>query len=119
MKELRNQVFVFFKHINRKYKDHHGGNCIIHMLCQEGYYNMLTYLLSPANRSGMDSTELEISPKNDRHRTPLFLCFTPPAATVSSTRLLTKGGIDFICGPSVQRVKEWSRRRWKCSRRET
>ncbi len=84
MKELRNQVFVFFKHINRKYKDHHNGNCIIHMLCQEGYYNMLTYLLNPANRSGMDSTELEIAPRNDRNRTPLFLCFTPPAATVSS-----------------------------------
>ena len=84
MKELRNQVFVFFKTINRKYKDHHNGNCVIHMLCQEGYYNMLSYLLNPANRSDLDATELEITPKNDKNRIPLFLCFTPPSATVSS-----------------------------------
>jgi hypothetical protein len=82
VKELRNQVFVFFKHINRQYKDHHGFT-IVHMLCQEGYYNMLTYLLNPANRSDLDSTVLEMSPKTDRNRSPLLLCFTPPAATVS------------------------------------
>lgn len=83
MKELRNQVFVYFKFINRPYKDHHIGNTLLHMICQEGYYNMLTYLSNPANRSGLDSEVLNFMAKNDRNRIPLLLCFTPPTATVN------------------------------------
>lgn len=82
MKELRNQVFVYFKHVNRPYKDHHLGNTLIHMICQEGYFPMLNYLINPANRNDTDMNELEFSPPNERERTPLFLCFTPPTATV-------------------------------------
>jgi len=60
IKELRNQVFVYFKSINRRYKDHHHGDTIMHMICQEGYYNMLAYMFNPANRSGLDdSIDLE------------------------------------------------------------
>lgn len=82
VKELRNQVFVFFKTINRHYKDNHQGNTILHMICQEGYFQMLEQLLNPANRSGLDDDVfLEINAVNDRNRTPLFLCFTPPSAT--------------------------------------
>jgi hypothetical protein len=82
MKELRNQVFVYFKFINRSYKDHHMGNTLLHMVCQEGYYNMLTYMANPMNRSGLDSEVLDFMAKNDRNRIPLFLCFTPPTACV-------------------------------------
>lgn len=95
MKELRNQVFVDLKTINRKYKDQHVGNTILHMACQEGYFNMVNYMFNPSNYSGLDSTEVEISPKNDRSRIPLFLCFTPPSATVSIVFILQKSF--FIC----------------------
>lgn len=82
MKELRNQVFVYFKTINRHYKDNHHGNTVLHMICQEGYYPMLEQLFNPANRSGMDDDVfLEVNAENDRHRIPLFLCFSPPPAT--------------------------------------
>jgi hypothetical protein len=82
MKEFRNQVVVFFKYINRAYQDHHHGNTLLHMVCQEGYYSMLQFVLNPAHRSDLDTNELEISPRNHRNRTPLMLCFTPPSATV-------------------------------------
>ena len=81
MKELRNQTTIHFKDINRKYKDHHIENSIIHMVCQEGYFPMLTYMEDPKNHTDLDKNDLEISPKNMRNRTPLFLCFTPPVAT--------------------------------------
>lgn len=85
MKELRNQVVVYFKTINRKYMDHHLGNTLLHMVCQEGYYSMLQFMLNPAYRSDLDTNDLEIQPKNTRNRTPLMLCFTPPSATVRAT----------------------------------
>lgn len=105
MKELRNQTVVFFKTINRKYPDHHGGNTLTHMVtinnlsvvvschlvsltitqvCQEGYYNMLTFMENPKNHTELDKNELEMFHKNDKSRTPLMLCFTPPSATVSA-----------------------------------
>lgn len=92
MKELRNQVVVYFKNINRKYTDHHLGNTLLHMVCQEGYYSMLQFMFNPANRSDLDTNELELEPRNNRNRTPLMLCFTPPSATVSSF---------FLCMPYI------------------
>jgi hypothetical protein len=93
-KELRNQVFVYFKTINRHYKDHHLGNTILHMICQEGYYNMLTYMANPENRSGIDDgVYIDYTAKNDKNRIPLFLCFTPPTATVSVVALV----FSFLC----------------------
>lgn len=82
VRELRNQVFVEFRNINRKYPDHHRQNTLLHIVCQEGYHSMVSYMLNPANRNDVDNNKLEISPKNDRGRSPLFLCFTPPTATV-------------------------------------
>jgi hypothetical protein len=82
MRECRNQVIVFFKTINRKYKDQFGGNTLLHFACQEGYYNMVTFMANPANHSELDENELEINARNDRGRTPIFLCFTPPVATL-------------------------------------
>lgn len=80
MRECRNQVIVFFKTINRRYKEQQG-NTLLHFACSEGYYNMVTFMANPANHSDLDKNELEISPKNDKGRSPLFLCFTPPTAT--------------------------------------
>lgn len=80
---MRNQVFVYFKHINRSYRDLYNGNTILHLICSEGYYQMLAYLLDPLNRSGLDVVELNINQMNDRGRLPIFLCFTPSTASVS------------------------------------
>lgn len=98
MKELRNQTVVFFMNINRNYKDQHYGNTLLHTVCQEGivallrgfivvtviegYYQMLQFMGDPHNHSTLDTNDLEINVKNDKERTPLMLCFTPPTATV-------------------------------------
>mmetsp|Transcript_19406 Transcript_19406/g.43250 ORF Transcript_19406/g.43250 Transcript_19406/m.43250 type:complete len:461 (-) Transcript_19406:111-1493(-) len=81
LKELRNQVVVYFKTINRHYADHHMNNTLMHMICQEGYFPMLSFMANPLNRSDLDHNDLEIEPRNNRNRTPLMLCFTPPSAT--------------------------------------
>eukprot|EP01038_Epipyxis_sp_PR26KG_P015116 gene15116-20337_t len=86
MKELRNQVVVYFQSINRNYKDQYVGNTLLHFACQEGYYAMLTFMANPANRADIDKNELDPSPMNDRQRIPLFLCFTPPVATYSGLK---------------------------------
>jgi hypothetical protein len=52
------------------------------MVCQEGYFNMLTFMADPHNHSEFEEVQLDLSPKNIRNRSPLFLCFTPPTATV-------------------------------------
>lgn len=104
MKELRNQVVVYFKTINRKYMDHHLGNTLLHMVCQEGYYSMLQFMLNPAYRSDLDTNDLEIQPKNMRNRTPLMLCFTPPSATVSYIARSTRTGFNNKCIPIVRDI---------------
>eukprot|EP01036_Dinobryon_divergens_P030701 gene30701-39985_t len=81
MKELRNQVIVHWPNINRKYKDHHFDNSLLHMACQEGYYAMLLFMGDKHNHSEFDDAVLDFTAKNMRDRTPLFLCFTPPTAT--------------------------------------
>jgi len=79
--ELRNQLLVYFKNINKPYHDKHRENTILHMVCQEGYQIMAKFMFDPANRSEVDDNTLLISPRNNRNRTPLMLCFTPPSAT--------------------------------------
>lgn len=48
-----------------------------------GYYQMVQFMGDPHNHSTLDTNDLEIHEKNDKERTPLMLCFTPPSATVS------------------------------------
>jgi len=79
-RELKNQV-VNFKTINRKFADQHNNNNLIHFICQEGYDRMLEFMLDPRNHAESDHVELEINPRNNKDRIPLFLCFTPPFAT--------------------------------------
>lgn len=83
MRELRNQVIINFKTINRQYKEPYHDNTILHFVCQEGYEEMLSFMVDPNTHSEFDDNSLELNIKNDRKRTPLLLCFTPPTATVS------------------------------------
>ena len=62
---------------------------LLHMVCQEGYYTMLQYMADPRNHSEFDQMEIDFSLKNVRGRSALFLCFTPPPATVSACRAIT------------------------------
>jgi hypothetical protein len=97
IKELRNQLFVYFKNINRHYKDHHHNFTLLHMICQEGYYSMLDAFFNPANRSDLDADiDIDVNVFNDKKRTPLFLCFTPPCATTMGLQcgLDSEGNID-------------------------
>jgi len=48
--ELRNQVVVYFKNINKPYHDQHRENTLLHMVCQEGYQIMAKFMFDPANR---------------------------------------------------------------------
>eukprot|EP01039_Chlorochromonas_danica_P010314 gene10314-11414_t len=58
--ELRNQVFVEFRHINRHYPDQHSQNTLLHMLCQEGYAEMMDYLFNPLNRNKVDDNDVDV-----------------------------------------------------------
>lgn len=129
MKELRNQVVVYFKNINRKYADHHLGNTLLHMVCQEGYYTMLQFMFNPANRSDLDTNDLELEPRNNRNRTPLMLCFTPPSATVRFLFLVdelttlqiptTMYAIIPICCSSAEHDLVWGQTEMLCQKSPT
>ena len=97
MKECRNQTVVHFATINRAYKDHHNNNTLVHFVCQEGYYQMLTFMEDPHNHSELDRNEIDLKPRNSKNRTPLFLCFTPPTAT----HMGQKFGVDEDGAPKV------------------
>lgn len=79
-RELRNQVMLNFKQINRRYKEHFG-NTVLHFCCQEGYPDMLDFIFKDSNHSALDDVDVEIDGKNERKRSPLLLCFSPPTAT--------------------------------------
>ncbi len=88
-RELKFQV-VNYQGINRKYGDQHMNYHILHMICQEGYVSMFEFLLEPKNHAESDHQTLEIDAENNKARTPLHLCFTPPTAT----HLGMKFGVD-------------------------
>ena len=88
MRTLRDMVTLNFKSINRVYKEQHFDQCVIHFVCQEGYVDMFDFMLNPNNHSQFDvDVEIEIDPLNNKNRTPLMLCFTPPSATVGQHSL--------------------------------
>ncbi len=81
MKQLRECVILEFKMINRRYRIKFNNATLLHIICQEGYYEMLEFIVEDKNHSSLDETKLELAPRNDRNRTPLHLCFTPPTLT--------------------------------------
>ena len=80
-KELREQTVVHFRYINRQYKDHHMERTLMHFACQEGYFQMLTFMEDPHNHSDLDKNDLDLQPRDVKNRTPLMLCFAPRTAT--------------------------------------
>jgi hypothetical protein len=99
MRELRNQVIGNYKTITRKYKEHWLGNTLLHIVCQEGYASMLTFIMDPKNHSEFDDIEVDIDCLNDRKRTPLFMVFTPPTATYMGQLF----GLDENCNPRAEK----------------
>ena len=69
-RELKAQVIVNWKLINRKYKDAmFFGGTVLHFVCQEGYISMLEFVLNDSNHPEFDrDVVLDVSPKNGRHR---------------------------------------------------
>eukprot|EP00968_Pinguiococcus_pyrenoidosus_P015896 scaffold1492_cov257-Pinguiococcus_pyrenoidosus.AAC.11 len=54
---------------------------VLHVVCQEGYLPMLTFLLSPGNRSIFDKTEIEVDKQDERGRTALLRVLSAPHDT--------------------------------------
>jgi hypothetical protein len=46
MKQLREQVVLDFKHINRKFRERFRNATLLHLICQQGYYDMLEFVSS-------------------------------------------------------------------------
>lgn len=107
-RELKFQV-VNYTGINRKYPNQHSDMVILHMLCQEGYASMFEFLLNPRNHAVTDDIPLEIDARNNRNRTPLMLCFTPP----TSSFLGLKFGVDEEGTPlnerpdGIESINDW------------
>ena len=84
-RELKNQV-VNFQTINRKYPNQHNDSVLLHLICSEGYQEMFEFLVNPRNHAESDNIPLDVDAKNNRGRTPLMMCFTPPTATFLGQR---------------------------------
>ena len=81
MKQVREQVVLDFKHINRKYREKFHNSTLLHIICSQGFYEMLDFILEEKNHPSFDDVPVEIHGRNDRNRTALHLCFTPPQLT--------------------------------------
>lgn len=81
MRETRSQVINNFRKINRNYRDPWNGATIAHVVCQEGYLEMLEFMMDPSKHSEFDHVKLDFNICNERERTPLLLVFTPPTGT--------------------------------------
>lgn len=81
MRETRSQVINNFRKINRNYHDPWNGATISHVVCQEGYLEMLEFILDPSKHSEFDHVKLDFNICNERERIPLLLVFTPPTGT--------------------------------------
>ena len=81
MREMRKQVIANFTNINRKFREYDGCS-LVHLCCQEGYPEMLNFLLEWEEVDIKDiGVKVEVNNKNEKGRTPLMLCFTPPIMT--------------------------------------
>lgn len=63
-----------------------------------GYYQMVQFMGDPHNHSTLDTNDLEVNVRNDKERTPLMLCFTPPSATVSFSSFYELFSMPLISG---------------------
>ena len=84
-RELKVQT-VNYQMINRKYMDQFNQSTLLHMICQEGYPQMLEFMLNPRNHAEADHIQIEVDPLSNRKRSPLFVLFTPPVASYLGLR---------------------------------
>ena len=81
MRELKRQIINNFANINRKYREYDGCT-LAHLCCQEGYPEMLTYILEWDEVDVKDlDIKIDMNSKNEKGRSPLHLCFIPPVMT--------------------------------------
>lgn len=62
MKQLREQVVLDFKHINRKFRERFRNATLLHLICQQGYYDMLEFVSSRGLMLGRMLSGLRLSP---------------------------------------------------------
>ena len=86
----------------RKYKEHHFGTTLLHLICQEGYVEMMKFVVNPDNHSAFDDGDLNLNELNDRKRTPLHYVFAPPHTTFMGI----KHGLDENLLPSAVKAEE-------------
>lgn len=72
---------------------------------------MLEFVVDPKNHSSFDDTDISLNVLNDRRRTPLHLCFTPPTLTYLCMLYgLDADGIPNTVKPEdVESVSDWIR----------
>lgn len=82
---------------------------MLHIICREGYLAMLEFLVNPKNHSSFDDTDVEFDILNDRKRTPLHLCFTPPILTYNAMlHGLSEAGMPNTVKPDdVESLVDW------------
>lgn len=97
-REMKVQV-VNYTGINRKYPNQHNDSVLLHLICSEGYLEMFEFLVNPKNHAETDHIQLEIDAPNNKGRTPLMMCFTPPTATFQGLKF----GVDDEGSPMSER----------------
>ena len=89
-------------HLCRKYKEHFFGTTALHLICQEGYSEMLKFVVDPKNHPAFDDGELDLNVLNDRRRTPLHYVFAAPHTTFMAMR----HGLDDNLLPAAVKAEE-------------
>lgn len=110
MQEVRFQVINNFRKINKNYRDPWSGNTLIHLMCQEGYLNMLEFAFDDTKHTRFDHVDIDLSNRNDRDRLPFFLCFTPPTSTTAALHNgMEKDGTPVLIKPeSIEIIGDWT-----------
>ena len=88
--------------MSRKYKEHFFGTTLLHLICQEGYAEMLKFVVNPNNHSAFDDGDLDLNVLNDRRRTPLHYVFAAPHTTF----MALKHGLDENLLPKAIKAEE-------------
>jgi ankyrin repeat protein len=109
MHAVREAVVVNYKNINRQYIETHGGDTLLHMVCREGYYDMVAFIENPKNHSEFDDTPLLINTRNENGRTPIMLCFTAPSATCMGMQygVLPNGNANSQPPEGLEEISDW------------
>mmetsp|Transcript_11048 Transcript_11048/g.33593 ORF Transcript_11048/g.33593 Transcript_11048/m.33593 type:complete len:471 (-) Transcript_11048:1439-2851(-) len=86
MRSLREQVIGHYNQINKQYEAEWELMTLLHIVCQEGFLEMLKFIINPRNRSMFDNAVMQVDPEDTKGRTPLLKVFSPPHMTFSAKR---------------------------------